>query len=276
MGRRRGKLEQESGDSGGGWIFAYADMMSLLFCFFVMLHSFNHVDDQKMEDITKRLAEAFKGKKKNQKNQSTKKEIAEQVSDMEKVYAFDLLVAASELGNNAAVVAKRIKIMSEAKKDEEQAKKIVKKKAKKEKGVFFNDKEEGVSRLILPDSLLFDSGKAIIKPSGIPKLDRLAKAIKDVEDLVEIEVVGHTDARLPKAHSLYPNNFSLSAARAGAVAQALTKRVGLKEILRATGMADLKPLFKEKDASGKLINSNMSRNRRVEIILRKKRPEIVF
>jgi chemotaxis protein MotB len=113
------------------------------------------------------------------------------------------------------------------------------------------------------DHVLFDSGRATLKPAGMKVLDQLSAALKRTEDK-EIHVEGHTDNRPirgPLAKQ-YATNWELSSARATTVVRYLIEQAGLPATsLSAVGYADTKPV-----ASNDTEQSR-AENRRIEILL---------
>ena len=227
--------ENESDDSSGGWIFAYADLMSLLFCFFVILHSFNHVDENRMEDITKELSEAFKSETESKDEESSNTQVRERamtISIKSKANAFDLLASMSEEETKENLIA-MIEQGAEAKKDKEKAVGHLKDKLAKKYGIY--KKTERTTALILPSNEFF-VGKGIkLRQGSEEKLIQIAESIRVVEDLIDIEVIGHSDKKPLAADSPYPNHYALSSARAGIIAQMLSYHVGSKTPFRAVG-----------------------------------------
>jgi chemotaxis protein MotB len=73
--------------------------------------------------------------------------------------------------------------------------------------------------LTFPERIAFDPGRAQLKPSAQPTLDKVAAFIKERPALL-VEVQGHTDDR-PISNSRYPSNWELSVDRATQVAKAL-------------------------------------------------------
>lgn len=61
-------LEQQSDDMQDGWITSYADLMSLLLCFFVILYSLANVTDRDFQQFAEQISEGFKGNKKEQQS----------------------------------------------------------------------------------------------------------------------------------------------------------------------------------------------------------------
>jgi chemotaxis protein MotB len=112
------------------------------------------------------------------------------------------------------------------------------------------------------DAILFDSGKAEIKPEGLVVLGKVIEILKSVNDKA-IRIEGHTDA-MPIAGSLaqrYPTNWELSAARAINVARYLQNQAINPATLSASGFGEFKPVADNSTVEGR------SKNRRIEIVL---------
>ena len=112
------------------------------------------------------------------------------------------------------------------------------------------------------DAILFDSGRADIKPEGRQVLQKVAEVIGQVEDKA-IRVEGHTDnvkvgGALARA---FPSNWELSAARAINVARYL-QRLGVDPaLLSAAAYGEHRPVSENDTAEGR------TKNRRIEIVL---------
>ena len=113
------------------------------------------------------------------------------------------------------------------------------------------------------EKILFDSGKAEVKPDGLKVIKRVGDILKTVADK-QIRVEGHTDnvqigARIREK---YPTNWELSTARATNVVRYLEDRVGIDpKLLSAAGLADNKPVAVNDTPEGR------AQNRRIEIVL---------
>jgi chemotaxis protein MotB len=112
------------------------------------------------------------------------------------------------------------------------------------------------------DAILFDSGKADIKPEGRQVLQKVAEVIGQVEDKA-IRVEGHTDnvkigGALARA---FASNWELSAARAINVARYL-QRLGVDPaLLSAAAYGEYRPVSENDTPEGR------AKNRRIEIVL---------
>ncbi len=114
----------------------------------------------------------------------------------------------------------------------------------------------------LVDAILFDSGKAEVKPEGLVVLQKVIDILKNVKDKA-IRIEGHTDnvqigGVLAKK---YPTNWELSAARAINVTRYLQQQGIDPNSLAAIGYGEFKPVAANDSAEGK------AKNRRIEIIL---------
>jgi len=115
----------------------------------------------------------------------------------------------------------------------------------------------------LVEKILFDSGKAEIKPRGLEILKRVGAILKNVKDK-QIRIEGHTD-NIPIGSALaakYPSNWELSAARATVVARYFQEKVGIPpQKLAPTGFSEYRPVASNSTDTGR------AQNRRIEIIL---------
>ncbi len=116
----------------------------------------------------------------------------------------------------------------------------------------------GSIELRLKDSILFDTGRADLRPEGRHLLDSLVPLLR--RDSHAIAVEGHTD-NVPIATEMFPSNWELSAARATNVVRHLITQGVAAERLRAIGHADTRPLDDNGSAEGR------AKNRRVSLVI---------
>lgn len=114
----------------------------------------------------------------------------------------------------------------------------------------------------LVESVLFDSGKAEVKPEGLAVLQKVVDILKGLKDK-SIRIEGHTD-NIPIVGALtkrYPTNWELSAARAINVTRYLQQQ-GVDPIhLGAVARGEFKPVAPNDTEEGR------AKNRRIEIVL---------
>ena len=217
-----------------GWFGTFADMMTLLFAFFVLLAAISTVDPVKLQQLADGMGKSV-GSKKKIENQ------AMSLADIKK--AADKMV--EEMGTNPATGEKPVEVTTGPK---------------------------GVTIGISSD-ISFKSGSASLKPEIVEVLDKIVPTIENSYFDVAVEGHTANDP-LPKSfQSKYPSNWELSSARASAVVRQLINMNVNPIRLQAVGYAEYIPrdrptdrvidneLIAELNLNGEL----KSRNRRVEI-----------
>lgn len=111
----------------------------------------------------------------------------------------------------------------------------------------------------LSNAILFDSGKARLRPEGDDAVARLVPALKSVGKR-EFLVAGHTD-NIPIKTARFKSNWELSTARAVAMVKSMTEAGYPPEQVGAAGYAEWDPVANNDDEVGR------EQNRRIEIIL---------
>jgi OmpA-OmpF porin, OOP family len=110
--------------------------------------------------------------------------------------------------------------------------------------------------------VLFDTGKATLKPGAYPTIDRLANALKESSDR-KVLIEGHTDS--VGSDEL---NQSLSERRAASVQAALFERGVASSQVSAVGKGESTPIASNDDPGGR------QRNRRVELIFQDAKSQV--
>ena len=219
--------EKKKGNHGPGeWILTYSDMVTLLLTFFVLLYSYSRVDIKKFQQIVASFRKAL---------------------SIETVVSFDGSKAPPGISDEE--IFNRIRGLVER---EEGLKGQVSVSMERRRGVVIR----------LGERILFDLGKSKLRPEAFPVIKKIGKVLCEVPS-VEIRVEGHTDD-IPIDTALYPSNWELSAARAGAVVRYLVNSCGLKpERFEVVGCGEFKPAYPNKGEYWRQLN------RRVEIVIRK-------
>jgi chemotaxis protein MotB len=122
-------------------------------------------------------------------------------------------------------------------------------------------------RFVFQSEVFFDPGQAELKPEGMPELDKVASAMRDIITNIPpdipwvLRVDGHTDKRPLSGTGKFATNWDLSAARAIAVVRYLQSQGLPPEHLLAAGFGEFQPLDlgDTEDA--------FKRNRRIELKL---------
>lgn len=122
---------------------------------------------------------------------------------------------------------------------------------------------EDKMRILFLAPVLFESGSATLKPDSMPHLEKLARALEELPNPIQIE--GHTD-NVPLGPNLpFKTNWELSSARAFAVLRFIEQAGIPPARLSAIGYGEHRPLKSNDDEPGR------SANRRIEINLMRRR-----
>lgn len=125
--------------------------------------------------------------------------------------------------------------------------------------IFVADKPQGIA-ITLSDRFLFDVGRAELKPPALPALRQLSGLFRGIGASISIE--GHTDNTPVSAGSRYNDNWELSGARALSVLRFFIDSEGLNPaIFQYAGYADTRPAYDNTTPEGR------QKNRRVELIV---------
>ena len=109
------------------------------------------------------------------------------------------------------------------------------------------------------DEVLFDSGKAKLRPESFPILDKVSDILQSEVPNNDISIEGHTDNQ-PIKHSKWKSNWELSAHRALSVLHYLEKNISASR-LSASGYGEYRPVASNDSTEGRQLN------RRVEVII---------
>lgn len=116
--------------------------------------------------------------------------------------------------------------------------------------------------LYLDESVLFESGSATIKPSGVDAISGLVDELEQIP--YQIVVIGNTDSVPvgPQLAERFPSNWALAAGRASAVVALMADEGIPKQQLVAVSFGDTQPVASNDTPEGR------AENRRIEVRLR--------
>lgn len=227
------------------WLVSYADFITLLFAFFVVMYATSTQNTEKEKKFENSIRENFKlpsspGGGAMGGNGANSQDGEASGSGPDKAHAN--LVRAAELQE------KYEKKISEQ--NDEDLKKIA---------ASLRHDAIGV-RMSLAASSFFPSGSAKIKPSALRTLNKLGELLKNSSYRVLVE--GHTDDQPVAKDSGYESNWELGSARATQVVRYLAKVSGVDpQRMAAMSYADQRPLVKNTS------EENRAKNRRIEILI---------
>jgi len=196
--------EEKKIDTSDLWIVPYADFMSVLMIFFLLMFAFafNAKTDKRFEKIVTSIQEEMGGK--------IKKELIEKMIEEEKtnqmISKFDEIIQKQNLKNFVTVNS-----------DAEQIK------------------------IIFKNPILFDIGKTELKPETKPVLYEIGIILKNMDNQIIVE--GHTD-NIPVVGGKFKSNWELSIARALEVIKYFTDTQQISpERFAAAGYGEFRPVF---------------------------------
>ncbi len=133
----------------------------------------------------------------------------------------------------------------------------------------FEQQGDRITSIEISSAAFFDSGSAVLSPAGKEILREVAGNLKAEQFMdYQVTVEGHTDDA-PINTPLFPSNWELSTARSAAVVRFFLDEGVPAQRLRAAGYADTFPKAPNRDANGRAIPENQAQNRRVVIKLEK-------
>lgn len=240
------KKSQGDGKKGSPeWMSTYGDMVTLLLTFFILLFSMSTIDIAKF----KAIVSSFNGS----------------------ISFFDGGATYGEgnlMGNGISQFPDLEKILQETDKELKKKSYDDLKQIASEMQTYFEqnhlmDKidieiQEQFVKLNFIDSILFDSGRAALKPEALEILNQLGDELLKYP-ANDIKIEGHTD-NVPISTPQFPSNWELSAARAISVARFYTDQKGFTpQRLSAEGFGEYRPVTSNDTSEGR------AKNRRVEI-----------
>ena len=238
MRSRRRTSEQEP--SHDRWLVSYADFITLLFAFFVVMYAISSLNEGKYRVLTQALTAAFRH---------------------EPIVA---PLPTSFIPLNRIPVRTPQRVVDPVRLQQEQ----------KLKGLA-DDIAEALRPLVqtgqvrlmqtarglaveINAAVLFAPAQANLQPDSIAALEAVAQVLRTVENPIEVQ--GHTD-RIPIATVQFPSNWELASARASAVVRLFLGSGVAADRLAAVGYADNRPVETDDTPEAR------ARNRRVTLII---------
>jgi chemotaxis protein MotB len=230
MSRRKRRATRPSHDR---WLVSYADFITLLFAFFVVLYSTAQVDRKKVSQLSAAIKVAFQqlGPYPAAAGQVPAEISQAALPAPEEIP--DLAGLRKELGQALAPEISRGEVTLRTGHD----------------GLIISLKEAG----------FFDSGSAGVKAASEPAFSRMAKLLAEGEYNIRIE--GHTDnVRIHNAQ--YSSNWELSTTRSTEMIRLLVMKYGVDpQRLSASGYAEYHPVASNSTEAGR------AQNRRVDLVV---------
>ncbi|BBD08701.1 OmpA/MotB family protein [Desulfovibrio ferrophilus] len=222
------KFKRTEREQGGAWELSFADMMTLILCFFILMVTVSEVNREQYEVVAESLGEAMGTKAPEPEAPMIPAEWRQRLKSMEDVrheitartrHASDAL--SLEMRPNAVAVNLR-------------------------------------------GAVFFELGSAELTPTALEILADIAPPLMGIPYRMTVE--GHTD-NIPIKSSAFPSNWELSAARASAVARYFIDHGFPRDHVQVMGLADTRPKRPNMDIHGNAIAENQAQNRRIVILV---------
>jgi chemotaxis protein MotB len=261
------ELPEEEKRAIPAWVVTFADLMSLLMCFFVLLLSFSEIDAQKFKQIAGELSKAF----------GVQREVPALEVPMGTSPIFDKFSPAppeptvvNEIRQTTTDQQPQLQTLNSP--TEQAVQDAIQEQMDANMAEILEVLEPAIMdgrinvsedqrRIVIrvEEKGSFPSGSAQLTWEFEGLLLEMAAVLADMPG--DLAVEGHTD-NIPIRTERFFSNWDLSAARAAAVANVLLARDQVSpERLRVTGLADTRPRVANTTAD------NRAKNRRVEIII---------
>ncbi|PAQ16566.1 flagellar motor protein MotS [Bacillaceae bacterium SAOS 7] len=214
------------------WMVTFADLVTLVLVFFILLFSMSQIDIVKFKAIAQsfRQQAAFENQPSIVPGEYPAEEMKKEQGQKEK----------ESLDKLAKEVQQYLK---------DNGLEDVATATRTERGVV----------LVLQEKILFNTADAVVLEEAHSFLNQIGKMLESKPNIIKVE--GHTDNR-PIKNTYYPSNWELSSARASSVIRFLSAnhKIDAKRFI-AVGYGDTRPLVPNTSSE------NMQKNRRVEIII---------
>lgn len=234
------------------WMVSYADFLTLLLAFFVVMYSVSQLDEAKYRVLSDTLTEAF-----NVPEQSLDPiQVGERVRAVNPGIVEDQTQSPEQKPESGRVEEQGEKATTSEPQLPEEFRKISQQvqqefaELMKQDLVSVQGNEEWLE-IELKSSLLFASGEAEASDAAVPIMTAMAGIVKGSQ--LPIRVEGFTDDQ-PIASAQFPSNWELSAARAGSIVKLLVEEGVDATRLAAIGYGEFQPVAPNTDEIGRAAN----------------------
>lgn len=228
MARKKKPEEHENHER---WLVSYADFITLLFAFFVVMYSVSSVNEGKFRAAADSISQAFHPV---------------------------INLSASPVRIDAKVTNTLPNIISPDFKTYQKLQDTMKEAGDLGDKVKVDMDKRGIV-VRVADTLVFDTGKAEVRPEAREVLKKVGAVLAGGNKQVRVE--GHTD-NVPIKTAHFPSNWELSTDRASAIVRYFIDNTNMKPpLLSAAGYAHYKPLESNDTPAGR------AKNRRVDIVV---------
>jgi len=255
--RRRAHVEEH--ENHERWLVSYADFITLLFAFFVVMYSLSSVNEGKYRVLSDSLVAAFRNVTINSRGE----QIVQGARTHEVVPALPQIrsrTAASPV--DAREEERKRQVREKMRRMAKEIMEVLSPLVRQGK-VSVTEGLKGIT-VEINASVLFPAGEAQLQSAAVKALRAVAEVAAPAEFPITVE--GHTDPT-PIATLQFPSNWELSGARASSVVRLFIDAGVAPQRLTATGYGEQRPVASNETAEGR------ARNRRVTILIEAQNPD---
>ncbi len=235
------------------WLVSYADFITLLFAFFVVMFASSQADKSKAQQFSQGLNEALEGTGASGIVAKVASVLGGTVDDVGQGNAMMKGPGGAKRATKNSPPDEVLELIPSLEKLGNELQKEI------TEGKLELSLEPRGLVISLRQAAFFPSGEDVIDPSTYPIIEKIAELVNSRTNRVRTE--GHTDA-VPIHSARYPSNWELSSARAIAMLRLLTDRFHVDpERMSVSGYADTIPVASNDTPEGR------ARNRRVDIVV---------
>ncbi|MCB1947616.1 flagellar motor protein MotD [Nitrosomonas sp.] len=247
MARKKFYTNEDVHENHERWLVSYADFITLLFAFFVVMYAVSSINEGKYKVLSGSLVNAFKNPAINS-------------GAMQQIHVAPMIKKEPQQES-------LIKVMEEKEVQRIKKQEVMESMAKNVLKVLAPLVDNGKVRVTQSNlgitveinaSVLFSPGEAQLSDDSIETLQAVAQVLKQHNH--EIQVEGHTD-NLPIHNAFFPSNWELSTARASSVIRLFINSGLSGQKLTAIGYGENRPVETNDTIEGRM------RNRRVTIMI---------
>ena len=249
----RRQLEEEH-DNSERWLVSYADFITLLFAFFVVMYSISSVNEGKYKVLSESLEGVFNGVSKTiepiQVGKITPRSEAAGGSKIKPIFLIPEPIAKEKIKEDK----ENLQLESIAGEFEKSFEDLI-----YDEKISVKSKDDWIE-VSLNDGVIFSSGGVEPIHEALPIIEKIARIMSGHDNAMLIE--GHTD-NVPIRSTAYPSNWELSAARAASVVRYLALEGISAHRMGAMGYGQFQPVARNDNDEGR------RKNRRVVLLISK-------
>lgn len=237
---RRKKFEEEDEDQHDRWLISYADFITLLFAFFVVMYATSNINLNKYRALSHAVVNAFQGNVTANSTSAGGKTAAVSVLKplpLSHIYQEKRQRDAEKLHALAQILANQYASWIE------------------KSLIHIYQNPRGI-RIDIQDQLLFEANTLVLSTQARDMMRQLAHTLKNEYRILEIE--GHSHQGRVKALPAPPSAWEASALKAARVTESLVQEGMIEQRLSVKALAHTRPLSSSENAFALATNQRVA------------------